>query len=369
MGSKTIATGSTEKKIKSYIAYSMLPKNCIFATTMNITRNNIILGIILSLGITVMVMVPRFIFARGSEHIDTLALHTFLMLLITWFGHLWLLENKKWRQLISNTWLRSSISIILITIIIHIFLQLITPVLETTQMNEMFQRPLVLSQKWNFPRVLIWNIIYHWILFSQRIILEKKSAEIEIRRINELALEAKLSSLHEQLSPHFMFNSLNTLSSMTHDVSVQNFVDKLAGVYRYLLTNKDQKTVTVQNELDFALKYWHILKERLGSAIEINIAVESDLNTLIIPPMTLQTLIENAIKHNKATIREPLAVSIVEEKNHIVVSNYIQPKIALVGSNGVGLYNLTERYKLLFNKEVEVIKNEKFTVKLPIVSV
>ncbi len=335
---------------------------------MSIMRNNIILGIILSIGITIMVMLPRLSLPYGVEHIDTLALHTFTMLIISWFGQLCLLENKKYRQTFSNIWVRSIVAIAIITVAVHYLLQFISIFVESPQFGAFVNLSDSRIQTWNFIRVLIWNVIYYWILFSQKISVDKKNAEIEARRANELALEAKLTSFREQLSPHFMFNALNTLSSMSHDVAVQNFIDKLAGVYRYLLITKEQKMVSVQEELNFSKQYWHILKERFGDAIELKISLVSNPQKLWMPPMTLQTLIENAIKHNKATLRTPLQVSIIEENDYIIVSNPIQPKTVVAESTGIGLQNLVERYQLLFDKEVVIVENENFIVKLPIIN-
>ncbi len=332
-------------------------------------RNNIILGIILSVGITVMVMLPRLAMGRDAQYIDTIAINTFVMLSAIWFGHLWLLSSNRYKQFIPKVWTRNIISIVVMSIVVYYILELISLSFVTPERGIIYERLENRIERWSYIRVLAWSIIYHWIQFSQMIIMEKRSAELKASNAERLAMEAKLISLGEQLSPHFMFNSLNTISSMTEDVAVQNFVERLAGVYRYLLTNRDQKCVPLNTELDFALQYWYIQKERFGDAIDLNVEIQSDMKNIQIPPMTLQTLLENAIKHNKATIRNPLIVSITEQGESLVVANHVQPKTVITESTGIGLHNLAERYRLLFNKEVVITQNENFTIKLPIVRV
>ncbi len=333
----------------------------------SVMKNNIILGIILSVGITIMVMLPRLAMGRGVEYIDTMALNTFVMLLVTWFGHLWLLTCERYKRLIPKIWLRNILTIIAITVAVYYLLELISPIINSGDKGGIIIGTNERTERWNLIRIVAWNIIYNWILYSQMIIMEKKSAELKASNAERLALEAKLTSLGEQLSPHFMFNSLNTISSMTEDVAVQNFVDRLAGVYRYLLTNRDQKCVSLNAELDFALQYWYIQKERFSDAIDLTIDIHSDLESIQIPPMTLQTLLENAIKHNKSTVRTPLKVSIIEQGEYIIITNRVQPKTIVAESTGIGLHNLSERYRLLFGKEVEITQNGDFIVKLPII--
>ena len=329
-------------------------------------RNNIILGIILSIGTTIMVMLPRVAFARENDYFDIIAINTFVMLIATWFLNLALIDNRSLCRLIPNRWIRSVVIIVSAASIVFLLLEGFDIFINKPQIWESFIKIERRLRRLSFARVLLWSIIYHWILFSQRAIEAQKNAELEASRANQLALEAKMTSLREQLSPHFMFNSLNTLSSMTHDEVVQNFIDKLANVYRYLLTHKEQRIVSVKSELDFVEAYWHILKERFEEAIELHVSFLSDTSLLQIPPMTLQILIENAIKHNKTTKQNPLIITIREEGGYIVVSNKSQPKIKRLESFSVGLCNLSERYKLLFDKEIEITHGDEFIVKLPI---
>lgn len=320
-------------------------------------KHNIILGLVLSITVTILVVIQRLNYPGFGDYIGIIVIKNFARLMLIWFGHLYLMTSDIYNKLLPKAWIRNVVSIILVTFLVHYILDLFTPL---QMYDDRFQR-------WNFVRVLIWSIMYFGILFSQKIITDRKNAELETSELKKLALEAKLSSFQEQLSPHFMFNSLNTLSSMTEEVAVQNFVEKLAAIYRYILTSKKQNTLLLKEELEFTQNYWYILKERFGDAIELEVDIESDTTQILIPPMAIQTLVENSIKHNKATNREPLKVCIKEINGFIVVANPIQKKRVMMETTGIGLKNLVERYKLLFDKEVKISSNEQFIVELPIV--
>ena len=327
-------------------------------------RNNITLGILLSISITMMMMLTKFVW--GDNTIDYYRSATLLIrLLLIWFMLLGFFSIKRYEKLIPNVWIRGLINIHVVTFVIALIMRSINEMGAHLNIGhlELSRRPFF----WDIIEVMGWSYTYHWVLYTQQSIEEKKRAELEIERAQQRALEARLSSFREQLSPHFMFNSLNTLSAMTQDEAVQQFVNKLASVYRYLLTQKEQPTVTLHEELDFTEEYWYILKERFEEAIELRVEVSPEAHRTMIPPLTLQTLVENAIKHNKGTWIEPLVVSIRQEGDTIVVTNKIQPKLRPAESTKLGLKILTERYQLLFNKEVEIIKNDHFTVKLPLI--
>ncbi len=330
-------------------------------------KNNIFLGVMLSLGITTMVVLSRLTQARDGGYVDDMAIHTFVMLMAIWFLQLGLLNWKLHVRRIPNSTLRSVVDVILVSALVYLVLEVLLFVLDIPFVGRHIEHTEQRAYRWSFGRVLFWNTIYLWILYSQKNIEEKKNALLELGKVKQLALEARMSSFKEQLSPHFMFNSLNTLCSMTNDESVQSFVGRLAEVYRYTLTTREHSEVRLKDELDFTLAYWYIQKERFEDAIFIEVQFVTDTRLINIPPMALQTLVENAIKHNKATESFPLKVSIKEIDGEIEVRNNIQIKHKTVESIGVGLSNLSERYKLLYDKDI-IIKEENgdFIVSLPI---
>ncbi len=309
------------------------------------------------MGITTIVTLLRASLPNFDTKIASIILSSLAQQLTTWFSLLLLIYSKSLQKLIRWESIRGILSIAIVTIMVFI---LITSIEEITPNRQ--------ARILNFMRIAIWTIIYYLLIISQRSLEIRKNAELKAAQAQQFALEARISSLREQLSPHFMFNSLNTLSSLISDERAQYFVGQLANVYRYLLDSREQSTVSLNKEIEFTMSYWHIIKERYESAVELNIVLNTDNAMQRIPPLALQTLVENAIKHNIATESRPLKISIHECEDKIIIENNFQPKATQEDSTGVGLYNLAERYRLFFDKEIEIERTEKhFTVKLPIV--
>ncbi|WP_192349374.1 sensor histidine kinase [Algoriphagus sp. Y33] len=220
-----------------------------------------------------------------------------------------------------------------------------------------------------FFRAFLLSSFYYFLAYYLHVLSEKQKHSLEIERLKQVQLAANISSLKEQLSPHFLFNTLNTLSSITHEKEVKEYISELANVYRYLLTYKKADSATLEQELTFIESYLYIIKARMESALEIVIQVDSQLLSSLLPPLTLQLLIENAIKHNVASVSRPLTISIYNEgSRELVVSNYYQPKSLTPFSTGVGLDNVIQRYRLLFDKDIVIEKTKQsFSVKLPII--
>lgn len=220
-----------------------------------------------------------------------------------------------------------------------------------------------------FARASLISGLYYFIAHHLHILSEKQKHSLEIERLKQAQLAANISSLKEQLSPHFLFNTLNTLSSITREKEMKDYVSELANVYRYLLMYKKMDTATLQQELTFIESYLYIIKTRMEAALDIHIHVDEHLLPSLLPPLTLQLLIENAIKHNVAAVSRPLKIVICNDGNqYLVVSNNYQPKSKTPFSTGVGLDNVMQRYRLLFDQEIVIEKTaQSFSVKLPII--
>lgn len=218
-------------------------------------------------------------------------------------------------------------------------------------------------------RALLLSSLNYFILYHLYILQEKQKHTVEIAQLRQAQLEANLSSLKEQLSPHFLFNTLNTLSSITQEKNIKAYVAELASVYRYVLMHKKMDTATLGQELAFTESYLYIIKTRMGDAIEISIHVNDQLGDTLLAPFTLQLLIENAIKHNVASVARRLKIDIYDaEEDYIIVTNKLQPKLSTLHSTGIGLDNIMQRYQLLFGKDILIERTEvAFTVKLPII--
>lgn len=180
---------------------------------------------------------------------------------------------------------------------------------------------------------------------------------------------AQFESLKNQLDPHFLFNSLNVLTGLIEEDPHKaiDYTNSLSRIYRYILEQKDNKTVPIAQEINFAQNYINLLKLRFEDAItyEINYNVKNAQGHTI--PLALQLLLENCIQHNIATEEAKLHIYITVEEGKLIVSNTLQEKRNKPNSTQIGLQNIRDRYALLSQKKIEILKNEDyFTVKLPL---
>ena len=198
-----------------------------------------------------------------------------------------------------------------------------------------------------------------------------KNTVLEAERLKTLSIESQFEALRNQINPHFLFNSLNVLSGIVHQDAdlASDFIKQLANVYRYLLYNQENKTVSLRTEMEFIDAFVFLLKLRFADQVIIDQAVpEADQDAFQLPPASVQLLVENAIKHNVTSRKNPLRVAIFVEDDYLVVQNTLQhvPKPTLPG--GMGLNNIKLRYQHLVDREVEVIDDgESFRVKLPLI--
>ncbi len=176
-------------------------------------------------------------------------------------------------------------------------------------------------------------------------------------------------TLKRQVNPHFLFNSLNSLSSLVKkdpDLS-EKFIQKLSSVYRYILENEEIEMVPLSTELEFVSNFFYLQKIRDEEKISLKVELNGNGNVQILP-VSIQLLVENALKHNSATRKNPLEITIhFEGLDKLVVRNNLQKKTQLNGSSKKGLKNLNERCKLILQREIEVLEtNEEFVVKVPV---
>jgi two-component system, LytTR family, sensor kinase len=192
-----------------------------------------------------------------------------------------------------------------------------------------------------------------------------------LKREEKLAQEKLLfqyETLKSQVNPHFLFNSLNTLSSLVHsnpELS-EEFIRKLSNIYRYILENQEKDLVPLAAEVQFVNEYFSLQKIRDEEKIELKVEL-NETGNLMIPPVSLQLLIENALKHNAATRKNPLVINIHNEGlDKLVVRNNLQPKSQLSNSSKTGLKNLNERCRLILKREIEIHQTDtEFVVKIP----
>ncbi|QHW00207.1 sensor histidine kinase [Spirosoma endbachense] len=193
----------------------------------------------------------------------------------------------------------------------------------------------------------------------------------EAEQLKKQALQSQLDSLKAQINPHFLFNSLSTLSSLVSEnpKQAERFIEELALVYRYVLQTNEQPLTTLDSELQFIRAYFHLLQMRFGRSVELEVSVDEQYYSLLIPPLTLQLLVENAVKHNAALPNRPLVIRIyTDQARRLFVSNTVRKKQNLVPSNRTGLANITAKYRLLGQPAVVVEQtDEHFQVMIPLI--
>ncbi len=214
--------------------------------------------------------------------------------------------------------------------------------------------------------VVIFTLIYE-ILFLSR---EREIDSQIVKQLDEERLQAELQALSTELDPHFLFNSLNTLNYLinTNPEQAYNFNNKLAQVYKYMLINKAKRLITLEEELEFINNYFFLLQIRHDNKLQMQSELGDNYKAVLLPPCALQILLENAIKHNEFTDAHPLLIRITMNGKFLYISNNSKPKMYAVNSTGIGLKNLSSRYKIICQKDI-VIENtrENYTVKLPLI--
>jgi hypothetical protein len=233
--------------------------------------------------------------------------------------------------------------------------------------------------------IFTWNKLFSFIAFTTmaiiiftlvyEILFLNKERELDTKIVEELdreRVQAELDVLKNELDPHFIFNSLNTLNHLilTNPENAHLFNSRLAEVYKYVLVNKNKDLISLVKELEFIENYIFLLQVRYDNKLSFEYdAKEATARKIMMPPCALHTVVENAIKHNEFNEDNPLKIKISMNGEYLKVSNNKKPKLYLVESTNIGLRNLSSRYMLLCNKNI-VIENKEssFLVKLPLIS-
>ncbi len=195
--------------------------------------------------------------------------------------------------------------------------------------------------------------------------------EVKEQKIIAGTASARFDALKNQLDPHFLFNSLNVLTSLIEEDpdAAQKFTTSLSKVYRYVLEQKNKDLVSVDEELNFARTYVRLLKMRFEDSLDFEIPEKASDPEAKIVPLSLQLLLENAVKHNVVTTSKPLHLKVFEENGMLVIKNNIQEKQVVKKSSGVGLQNIKQRYSILTDREMQISDAAgEFSVRLPMLS-
>lgn len=205
------------------------------------------------------------------------------------------------------------------------------------------------------------------------LVKEAENEKINRARMEQAKAEAELQALKNQIDPHFIFNSLNTLSHLieTGPAKAKQFNDNLADVYRYILQNNGRDLVLLREEIRFLEDYFSLLRIRFENAVQLKMEIpEKVLDQFLLPPISLQVLVENAVKHNEFSDLNPLLISIMIKGEELIIHNAVHKKQLRKLSSRIGLQNLNERYKLTTHKPILVSEDPSdFTVSLPILKI
>lgn len=196
-----------------------------------------------------------------------------------------------------------------------------------------------------------------------------KESIAETEKLKKERVNSELQALRSQVNPHFLFNSLNTLASIIPEDPKKSveFVQKMSSVYRKILDLNEREVVTLQEELDTLDQYLFLVQTRFPENLQVLINISSDARDKYVVPMSLQNLVENAIKHNVISKRKPLVISIENTDDEVIVKNDLQRKITEEPSTQKGLLNIENRYRLTFGRSIVVEETEQtFGVRIPL---
>lgn len=215
------------------------------------------------------------------------------------------------------------------------------------------------------------NIIFETLFEADYIFRKYKENAAENESLLKLSVNQEFDTLKSQVNPHFLFNCFNTLSSLISidKARALQFLDELSKVYRYLLRSNQESICTLQTELNFIDSYFTLLQTRHGESIRLRKNIEKQYLSYFIPSLTLQLIVENAVKHNTISKNDPLVIDIFTAgENKLVVNNNLQRRASVTHTNGVGLQNIKMKYQLLDQQGFQVMEGGKnFTVVLPLI--
>ncbi len=216
---------------------------------------------------------------------------------------------------------------------------------------------------------LIVTLVISLFMHSRGFLQNWKQAAIDAERAKQESLRAQYVSLRSQVNPHFLFNSLNALTNLVYEDQgkAASFIKQLSEVYRYVLDTHSRELVPLSEELKFLNSYLYLQKIRFGEKLQVSFTL-NDLNTQV-PPLAMQMLLENAIKHNIISDESPLVIRVFKEGDAICITNSFQKRMVLSEeTSGIGLANIRKRYEFFTSKEVVVEQTDNlFTVRLPMI--
>lgn len=312
-------------------------------------------------------IVQTYFSCRGCDTVreySLIAFFTLIMWILLWRGNSLVTDVVDSRV----SWYKYPTTRLVVGLLSTIVYTIIAVLTAMISFERLFNFNFGSTFEWTVYFSVIITIIISLILHSREFLLKGRQATLDKEIHQKESIRAKYEALKSQVSPHFLFNSLNALTNLVYedqDKAVK-FIKQLSEVYRYVLDTRDMEVVSLDEEKRFLKSYIFLQQIRFGDKL----ILEVDLDNVrsLVAPLVLQMLVENAIKHNVISEEDPLRIKIFEQDGFIIVENDLQKKTALLAdSPGLGLNNIALRYEFLTDKKVKVIQNGKFVVKLPII--
>lgn len=266
------------------------------------------------------------------------------------------------------SWFQFPVKRLIVGLISTIGYTLVAVIAALIAFEKIFDLSFGSSFMWTIYFSITLTILISLVLHSREFLLSGRKATLDAEILAKESIRAKYEALKSQVSPHFMFNSLNALTNLVYEDQdkAAKFIKQLSEVYRYVLDTRDKEVVTLEEEKKFLNSYLFLQEIRFGDKLRLEI--ELDGVQTMVAPLVLQMLVENAIKHNIISEEYPLHIRIYVDQPFIIIENDLRKKsVTLDESAGVGLDNIVRRYEFLSDTKVEVIKAEKFIVKLPVI--
>jgi len=242
--------------------------------------------------------------------------------------------------------------------------------------DENWESATIVSYQFEIGKPFFLTLWFYAIIIIVFIALLFVIIRIRLNRIRRLEMAARekvqsqFDTLRNQVNPHFLFNSFNTLNSIIaqDQEAAIAYVEKLSDYFRIVLEQREKDVITVKEELSLVNSYLYLQQQRFGDNLNCEINLSSETGRSLIPPLTIQLLVENAIKHNVISKSKPLHIKIFELGNEIIISNNVQLKLTKEPSTGIGLENIKHRYRILFDRTISIVdSNYEFAINLPIV--
>ena len=300
---------------------------------------------------------PWFLFLKNiiGSVITTVTISVGVVTVMNWLQYKFPWKSGILKRLLLEITLTSLTAIALITLLTF----LMQPIFPVDNFADTMIDYMIVALIMNFVLVSITEGIF----FFKR----WKDSELQAELLKKEQVIAQLESLKNQVNPHFLFNSLSTLSGLIdYDQKLsKEFVDNLSAVYRYVLEHNNETVVTLRTEVRFIKAYTELLKKRHGDKLAFHFSISESTLERAIPPMTLQLLIENSVKHNIATRQKPLTIEVFSRNGYLVIRNNLQKK-KVSNSSGQGLENIKKRYRYLSGEAIQIAEDERyFEVKIP----